>query len=68
MVFLCMKLHASKPKLVGTWGREQIEGWALAAVLEGGFWRVTGRYEGEQWPEATQYLDLPWAPSTGPSH
>ena len=62
MVFVCMKLQSGEPKAVGVWGPEQITGWGLTVALEGGFWRVSGRWDGEQWPEGTQYLDLPWAP------
>jgi hypothetical protein len=68
MVFMCMKLDSGEPKVVGVWGPEQVKGWGLTVALEGGFWRVSGKWEGEQWPEGTRYLDLPWAPPREPEH
>jgi len=68
MVFMCMKLESGEPKVVGVWGPEQIQGWALTVALEGGFWRVSGNWVGEQWPADTRYLDLPWAPPREPTH
>jgi hypothetical protein len=68
MVFMCMKLVSGQPKVVGVWGPEQIQAWGLTVSLEGGFWRVSGNWEGEQWPEGTRYVDLPWAPPREPGH
>jgi hypothetical protein len=68
MVFMCMKLESGEPKLLGVLGPEQVHGWALTVGLEGGFWRVSGRWQGEQWPSGTRYLDLPWAPPREPEH
>ena len=68
MVFMCMPLESGEPKLLGVLGPEQIQGWALTVALEGGFWRVSGRWNGEQWPAGTRYLDLPWVPPREPEH
>lgn len=68
MVFMGMKLESGEPKAVGVWGLEQITGWGLTVALEGGFWRVSGQWDDEQWPEGTQYLDLPWAPPPKPEY
>jgi hypothetical protein len=68
MVFMCMNLESGGPKTVGVWGPEQIAGWGLTVALEGGFWRVSGRCPGEQWPGGTHYLDLPWAPIRETEH
>lgn len=62
MVFICLEVGAETPKRLGVWGPEQVQAYALTVALEGGFWRVTGTWQGEQWPQGTHYLDLPWAP------
>ena len=68
MVFICTKLESGEPKVLALWGPEQIQACALTVVLERGFWRVSGTWEGEQWPGGTRYLDLPWAPAREPEH
>jgi hypothetical protein len=68
MVFMCLKLESGEPKVLGAWGPEQVHAWALTVTLEGGFWRVSGTWHGEQWPRDTLYLDLPWAPPPERDH
>lgn len=68
MVFVCTKLEAGEPTVYGVLGPEQIQACALTVTLEGGFWRVSGNWQGEQWPEGTRYLDLAWAPPQGLEH
>lgn len=72
MIIVCLDVgEGSQSRLVGYWGPETTPGWLLRVTVEGGRWRVAGRYHqsDEGWPVGTEYLDLPTAPpKEGPIH
>jgi hypothetical protein len=66
MIFPCLDVgEGGQTRPIGTWGPVTIEGWLLQTAVEGGRWRVSGRYlqAAEGWPADTEYIDLPTAPA-----
>ena len=64
MVFLCLEVDPEGPPLmIGQFGPELRHAWPLEAGFVQGRWAVHRFYVGPQeWPEGTDYLDLPHAP------
>jgi hypothetical protein len=55
-----------QPAVLGSWGLEVRQTWALWTVIERGQWVVGGTFATDAggWPAGTEYLDLPHAPAT----
>lgn len=67
MVFPCVDVgEGHESRLLGSWGPVKVHAWTLWTAFARGGWRVAGVYQAPdgEWPEGTEYLDLPTAPPT----